>query len=72
MKKPEFPPQLKKSNYTKILLQILSDENLLQRLLNWEKSYPYWEKFKHLANAEKVSPENLWHYIKKNTTQKSI
>ncbi len=65
MKKPEFPPQLKKSNYTKILLQILSDENLLQRLLNWEKSYPYWEKFKHLANAEKVSPENLWHYIKK-------
>lgn len=73
MKKPEIPPSLNDNTFNlEVFGKIVGNSELLNRLTSWERSYPYWDKFKYLVKNESVPAEGLWSYIKFQRTIKSI
>lgn len=65
MKKPELPPNGDiKKNERKELLALLENSELIDKIFEVEKDYPYWEKFKHKTKDINVDPTILWKFIK--------
>ena len=65
MKKPEIPPnsEIDKEETTE-LISLLENRELIDKVFEIEKDYPYWEKFKQKTKGFKVSPILLWKFIK--------
>lgn len=65
MKKPELPPNgdIKKDEREK-LLSIFDNQELIDKIFEVEKDYPYWEKFKHKTKGLDIDSTLLWKFIK--------
>lgn len=65
MKKPELPPNgdIKKEEREE-LLSLLENRELIDKIFEVEKDYPYWEKFKHKTKGFNVDSALLWKFIK--------
>ncbi len=66
MKKPEPPPSGSKFKHgdTDGLIHILRDQDLMNRINDIEKDYPYWEQFKYKVKRLDVNPVLAWKYLK--------
>ena len=65
MKKPERPPSSEISkDETNDLITLLGNKELLDKVFEVEKDYPYWERFKHKTKEFYSDPKFLWKFIK--------
>lgn len=65
MKKPELPPNSKVSKEeSNELIALFDNKELMDKVFEVEKDYPYWEKFKHKTKGFRSNPELLWKFIK--------
>ncbi|MGB1450284.1 MAG: Fic family protein [Marinirhabdus sp.] len=65
MKKPEPPPNGKiQTKERKALFELLKNQEEITKLFEVEKSYPYWETFKHRVKNFKTDPKLLWKFVK--------
>jgi len=70
MKKPELPPNSEIStDETKELIALIGNKELLDKVSEIEKDYPYWEKFKQKTKGFDSSPILLWKFIKLQRTR---
>ena len=65
MKKPELPPNgdIKKEEREE-LLSLYENRELIDKVFEVEKDYPYWDKFKHKTKEFNVDSSLLWKFIK--------
>ena len=70
MKKPELPPsgELKSEDTTEII-SLLENGDLISKVFEVEKDYPYWEKFKHKTKNLGADPKILWKFVKLQRTR---
>jgi len=70
MKKPELPPNSEISkDETDELIALLGNKELIEKVFEVEKDYPYWEKFKHKTKGFDSNPKLLWKFIKLQRTR---
>lgn len=70
MKKPELPPNPEIStDETTELIALLGNKELIDKVFEVEKDYPYWEKFKHKTKGFNSNPKLLWKFIKLQRTR---
>lgn len=66
MKKPESPPSrnITTQEEREKVFSIIESPELLSKIFNIEKDYPYWEKFKQKSKHLNVTPSTLWKFAK--------
>ncbi len=65
MKKPETPPNRNINDEEReVLFELLGDNEKLHQLIEVEKEYPYWEKFKYKTKGFETDSKLLWKVIK--------
>jgi len=70
MKKPELPPNPKiNKDETDELITLLNNKDLIEKVFEVEKDYPYWEKFKHKTKDLNSDPKLLWKFVKLQRTR---
>lgn len=71
MRKPEIPPISTNNIDIEAIIEIYKDNDLVSRITEIEKNYPYWDTFKYKARGLKFDPVKLWNFVKFNR-QKSV
>jgi len=62
MRRPEKPP-VSFANLGRVVYDIIDNKEVLSKLNQIEKDYPYWEEFRNRVKDISIEPDTLWKYI---------